>query len=96
MAPGICQLIGLERLMEDLHVSLSHPARLYNDNNSTISIVNNLMQHDRMKYIRIDQSFIKMKTENRGINLSYISRKSQLADVLSKAISRLGSIISKL
>lgn len=63
IAQGICEVIWLERLMDDLQISISAPPKLYSDNNSSISILNNMVQIDRMKHVRIDKSFIKHKLE---------------------------------
>lgn len=52
----------------------------FNDSKFTISMVHSLVQHDQMKHVRIDRSFIK--TGN--IVRSYIPTKSQEADVLNK------------
>ena len=54
IAQGICELIQLERLLQDLKLSWDAPMKLYSDNKSAISIVLNPIQHDRMKHVRID------------------------------------------
>ncbi|KAK6945701.1 hypothetical protein RJ641_013245 [Dillenia turbinata] len=38
--------------------------KLYTDSKSAISIVHNPIQHDRMKHVRIDRSFIKSEIDN--------------------------------
>jgi len=75
--------------MEDLMIPLSQPTKAYNDSESTISIVKNPVQHDRMKHMRIDRSFIKREIEGGGINLSYIPITDQVVDVFTKAMARL-------
>ena len=72
IAKGICELICLTRLMEDLQIPLSQQTKVYSDSKSAINIVKNLVQHDGMKHVRIDRSFIKWEIEGGGINLSYI------------------------
>ena len=37
--------------------------KLYCDNKAATNIANNPMQHDRIKYVEIDQHFIKEKLE---------------------------------
>ena len=61
---------------------------MYIDSKSTISIVKNPVQHDCMKHVRIDRSFIKREIEEGGINLSYIPTRSQVADGFTKAMAR--------
>ena len=41
IAQGICEVIWLERMMEDLGISLSQPTEVYSDSKSAISIVKN-------------------------------------------------------
>ena len=98
IAQGICELIWLTRIMEDMRMPLKLPTKLYSDSKSAISIVNNPVQHDRMKHVRIDRSFIQREIEKGGIQLTYVSTENQEADVLTKAMSRPGFevLISKL
>ena len=63
---------------------ITRPMKLFSDNKSIINVVHNLVQHDRMKYVRIEINFIKTKIKNETIALSYIPTKSQEADVLTK------------
>ena len=58
----------------------------------------NPIQHDRMKHVRIDRSFIKREIEEGGISLSYIPSTDQVADVLTKIVAGpcFESLISKL
>ena len=53
--------------MDDLQISISTPT-LYSDKKSVISIVNYPIQHDQMKYVRIDKSFVKHEFEEGGLN----------------------------
>ena len=77
--------------MKNLKIPISTPIRLYSDSKSAINIVNNSMQHDLMKHIRINRHFIKQQIKNGGISLSYIPIKSQEANILTKAMLRQGS-----
>lgn len=63
IAQGICEVIWLERMMEDLEIPLSHKTKVFSDNKSAISIVKNSIQHARTKHVRIDRSFIKREIE---------------------------------
>ena len=38
---GICEIIWLERLLEDLNIPMTTPTRLYTDSKSAINIINN-------------------------------------------------------
>ena len=83
IAQRICEVIWLEKMMEDLRISLSQPTEIYSDRKSAISIVKNPVQCDRMKHVRIDRSFIKREIEEGGISLSYIPSTNQVVDVLT-------------
>ena len=55
MAQGICELLWLRKLMEELKLSETNDLSLFYDNKAAIDIVHNLVQHDRTKYIEIDR-----------------------------------------
>jgi hypothetical protein len=61
MALGVAEMLWLKRLLEDLKVNHGGKIKLWCDSKSTISIVNNLVQHDRTKHVEIDSFFIKEK-----------------------------------
>ena len=58
--------------------------KLYCDNKAATNIANNPMQHDRIKYVEIDQHFIKEKLESGLICMPFIPSNEQLADILTK------------
>jgi len=62
--------------------------KLYSDNKSAINIVHNLIQHDRIKHVRIDRHSIKYEMDSGVFNLSYISTKDQEVNILTKALSK--------
>ena len=63
-ATGVCELLWVKIIMEDLKVQWSKPMTLYSDNKSAINIAHNPMQHDRTKHIEIDRHFIKEKLDS--------------------------------
>ena len=46
--------------------------KLFCNNKAAISIINNPVQHDRTKYVEIDQHSIKEKLNNGSIYIPYI------------------------
>ena len=54
MAQGVCELLWLKIILEDLKIKWDGPMRLYCDNKSAISIAHNPVQHDRTKHIEVD------------------------------------------
>ena len=98
MAQGVCELLWIKIILEDLRISWEGPMRLYCDNKSAISIAHNPVQHDRTKHIEIDRHFIKEKLDSGLICTPYVSTNDQLADVLTKGRSstEFHKLISKL
>ena len=72
MANGVCKIIWLQRVLEELRQPVNMPMKLYCDNKSTISIAHNPVQHDRTKHIEIDRHFIKEKLEARLICMPFV------------------------
>ena len=63
---------------------------LYSDSKSVISIVNNPVQHDWMKHVRIDRHFVKEEIEAGDIRLTNVPTKDQKADIFTKAMQKQG------
>ena len=64
MAQGICELLWVKILLEDLRVKWTAPMTLYCDNKPIISIAHNPVQHDRTKHVEVDRHFIKEKLDS--------------------------------
>ena len=86
MAAGVCELLWVKIILEDLKVQCCKPMKLYCDNKLTISIAHNPVQYDRTKRIEIDRHFIKEKLDNGLICTPYVPTRHQLADVLTKGL----------
>ena len=86
MAQGVCELLWLKGLLEDLGVSVHLPMMLFCDNKAAISIAHNPIQHDRTKHVEIDRHFIKEKLESGLICMPFVQSGDQLADVFTKGI----------
>jgi hypothetical protein len=69
MALGVAEMLWLRALLVELKVDQRAQMKLWCDNKSTISIANNLVQHDMTKHIEIDRFL--MRTRRRKVtNLS--------------------------
>ncbi|KAG8496181.1 hypothetical protein CXB51_009524 [Gossypium anomalum] len=64
MALGICELLWLKIILEDLKIKWEGPMKLYCENKSAINIAHNPVQHDRTKHIEVDRHFIKEKLDS--------------------------------
>ena len=62
---------------------------LFCDNMSTISILNNHVQHSRTKHIDIRYHFIRDLVEEKVVSLEHISTENQIADLFTKSLDTL-------
>ncbi|EXB75222.1 hypothetical protein L484_026004 [Morus notabilis] len=88
MAQGICEMIWLKRILEELRRPVIMPMKLYCDNKAAINIAHNPVQHDRTKHVEIDRHFIKEKIEAGAICMPFVPTSQQVADVLTKGLFR--------
>ena len=72
VAHGICEVLWLKILLEELEVMVKLPLRIYCDNNVAINISHNPVHHDRTKHVEIDKHFIKEKIEDGTICMTYV------------------------
>ena len=63
IAQGLCELLWLKIILDDLRIKWDNPMKLYCDNKLAINIAHYLIQHDRTKHIEVDRHFIKEKLE---------------------------------
>ena len=57
MAQGMCELLLLNNILQDLKIKWEGHIKLYWHIKSTISISHNLVQHDQTKAIDVDGIF---------------------------------------
>ncbi|GMJ06483.1 cysteine-rich RLK (RECEPTOR-like protein kinase) 8 [Hibiscus trionum] len=88
LALGMCEGIWLLKLLKELHTNQEDKFEVLCDNQSAIQITKNPVQHDRTKHVEIDKHFIAEKIVNGIATLSYIPTGGQLADILTKALSK--------
>ncbi|KAL0410895.1 UNVERIFIED_CONTAM: Retrovirus-related Pol polyprotein from transposon RE1 [Sesamum latifolium] len=98
MAHGICKLLWLKIIVDNIRVKREGPMKLYCDNKSAINIAHNPVQHDRTKHIEVDRHFIKEKLDSGLISTAYMPSSNHLADVLTKGLptSRFQELTNKL
>ena len=88
LALGICEGIWIQRLLNELGISIEKLIKMFYDNQTAISIAKNLVHHDSMKHIKIDRHFILEKIEKAIVQLVYTPTRSQTTNILTKALSR--------
>jgi hypothetical protein len=88
LALGICERMWIQRLLKELGMESLTPIQIHCDNQPAINIAKNPVHYDRTKHIEIDQHFITEKIEKNIVHLIYTPTKSQIADILTKALPR--------
>ena len=98
MANGVCELLWIRRVLEELKLRIDLPMKLFCDNKAAISIAHNPVQHDRTKHIEVDRHFIKENLDAGIICIPFVGTTEQTADVLTKGLFRpvFEKMISKL
>ncbi|KAM7499356.1 hypothetical protein LguiA_023770 [Lonicera macranthoides] len=98
MAIGIQELLWLKLLLTDLGFPPTEPMMLYCDNKAACDIAHNPVQHDRTKHVEVDRFFIKEKLEEKVISVPHVRSEDQLADILTKPVTRkiFAKMVSKL
>ena len=87
IAQGLCELLWLKIILDDLRIKWDDPMKLYCDNKSAINIAYNPIQHVRTKHIEVDRHFIKERLEEGVVCMSYVPSEHQLVDILTKGLN---------
>ena len=78
MGQGICKLLWLKIILENLKIKWKTTMRLYCDNKSTINIAQNPIQHGKTKHVEVDRHFIKEKLDSGLMYTPYVSTVDDL------------------
>ena len=87
MAHGVCELLWIKQVLQDLGIECETSMGLHCDNKSAIEIAHNPVQHDRTKHVEVDRHFIKENLDRKIIQFPFVRSEDQLADILTKAVS---------
>ncbi|RVW76419.1 Retrovirus-related Pol polyprotein from transposon RE1 [Vitis vinifera] len=88
VAHGICEIMWIRRLLEELKMTGSSPMKLYCDNKAAILVAHNPVLHDCTKHVEMDKHFIKEKIDNGLVCMTYIPTEEQVADVFTKGLHK--------
>jgi hypothetical protein len=83
-----CEAIWLRNLLIGLFDLEMRGTMILCDNQSCIKMTKNPVFHDRSKHIEICYHFIRDMVQRGALKLQYISTDEQVADVLTKPLSR--------
>jgi hypothetical protein len=89
LAEGAKEIVLLWNLLVDMHISQEGPTMLFCDNQSNIKLVKNYVYHARTKHIEIEHHYIKEHVVIGDMEVAYIPKTKQEADMLTKPMGRL-------
>uniref|UniRef100_A0A6N2MRA1 Integrase catalytic domain-containing protein n=1 Tax=Salix viminalis TaxID=40686 RepID=A0A6N2MRA1_SALVM len=87
MAHGVCELLWIKHVLQDLGIDYETSMDLHCDNKAAIEIAHNPVQHDRTKHVEVDWHFIKENLDQKIIQFPFVWSEDQLADILTKTVS---------
>lgn len=82
-----CELLYIKNLLSDLQIDLLLPICLYEDNQSTIKLLQNFENNKRCKHIDVKLHFVLDLIKENVIEVKYVCTSDQLADIFTKALS---------
>lgn len=74
------------KILKDLNIEVEN-FKIFEDNQSTIKSINTYDQRN-LKHLEIKYNFVKQKVEEGFVNVEYIKSEKQLADILTKPLSK--------
>jgi hypothetical protein len=84
-----CQVvIGLRNQLEELGFKQMEPTNILGDNEACIKMFKSEVSGSALKHIKIDHHFVRAHVKEGEIKLSYIPTLSMVADIMTKALSK--------
>ena len=81
---GMC----LRQLLSDMTGNYVQSFKLFNDNQGSISLCKNPVNHQRSKHIDIRYHFIREHVQSKVVNLDYVQSDCNVADIFTKPVSQ--------
>lgn len=85
---SVKELIWIQRLFNEIFISVDGIPFLFCDNQSSIRLIKNPEFHKRTKHINVKYHFIREKFSNGFFDLQYVSTDDQVADILTKPLAK--------
>ena len=83
-----CEVIWIQKLILGIFDMEVDTTVIFCDNQSYINMTENPTFHDKSKHIEIRYFYIRDMVQKRAIKIQYVSTDEQVADVLTKPLSR--------
>jgi hypothetical protein len=83
------EAMALQNILSDFNIDISAPVLIYEDNQGAIAMSINPVLHQTSKHIHIKHHFIREKVNDGNIVVNYISTEKMLADMFTKALSKI-------
>lgn len=88
MADTAAELSWVCSLLSELQCPVNAAPVVYCDNLGAAQLCSNPIFHSRMKHVAIDFHFIRQRVQSGALRVSHVSSQDQLADALTKPLSR--------
>ena len=88
LADTSCELSWMTLLLSELQCSQSPPITIHCDNQAALDIAADPVFHTKTKHFAIDCHFVREQVQANKISPIYIPTAHQLADILTKGLSR--------
>ncbi|GJY73155.1 retrovirus-related pol polyprotein from transposon TNT 1-94 [Tanacetum coccineum] len=88
LANAAAEVSWVQNLLTDLGVKQSLPPTLFCDNTGATYLCANPVYHSRMKHVALDYHFVREKVVDGSLKVLHINSNDQLADALTKPLSR--------
>ncbi|KAJ0622361.1 putative RNA-directed DNA polymerase [Helianthus annuus] len=88
LANAAAEISWVQNLLSELGIQSLHTPRLFCDNTGATYLCANPVYHSKMKHVALDYHFVREQVNNGKLHVQHISSKDQLADVLTKPLSR--------
>ena len=86
LATTIAEITWLKSFLSELRVPVQKPPVVWCDNQSTVLLAANPIQHQRTKHIELDLYFVREKVYAKETDVRHVPASDQLADVMTKAV----------
>jgi hypothetical protein len=88
VATATAEIMWISNLLSELHVPLVKPPLLLCDNVGATYLCSNPVLHSKMKHISLDYHFVREQVRDGKLQVSHVSTKDQIADLLTKPLPR--------